>query len=437
MELALKHNPVSVLLIDADHKNAERVERMLSVARGAMEVRGGLFSVTRVDDILAAVNLVETQTFGAVFLNLNVPDCCGPDPGQANSQEPKTLDQIRWLAVTLPVIVLTDVDDEGMALAAIKAGAQDWLPKQDLGRNLLTRTIRHAIERKRAEVKLLRHTREVEAARARIEQQAEEINARAEQLDKMNRDLDDFAYIASHDLKEPLRGIAAYCQILIEDYHDRLDDDGRRRLTSLETLCERLERLIDNLLTYCRVGRVHTPEAKVDLNKIVAEQLETFRAGANEREVFISVADNLPIVKGDASLIGMVLANLISNALKYNASGRPRVEIGATKGKNPSIFVKDNGIGIEKKYHEDVFGLFRRLHTRKEYEGTGAGLTIVRKIVESHGGRIWLKSEPGAGSTFFVSLPPADVKQVGETQVKSPPHFSLAAPSLAQSVLGD
>ena len=421
MEFAPKHAAVSVLLIDADCENADRVERMLSVAQGAMEVHGGLFSVTRVDGMASAFDLVETTTFGAVLLDLCLPEDDGFE----------TLEQIRRLAASLPVIVLTDVDDDGMALSAIKAGAQDWLPKLDLGRNLLTRTIRHAIERKRAEVKLLRHAREVEAARARIEQQAAEIKARAEQLDKINRDLDDFAYIASHDLKEPLRGIAAYCQILIEDYHDRIDGEGQRRLDALEKLCGRLERLIDNLLTYCRVGRVQTPEAKVDLNRVVSEQLDTFRASGFKRAVDLSVAENLPTVKGDAVLIGMVLGNLISNALKYNTSRRPRIEIGVTVDDNPTLYVKDNGIGIEKKYHEDIFGLFRRLHTRKEYEGTGAGLTIVRKIVESHGGQIWLESEPGCGATFFVRLPSAEVIPVGETQVKSPPHFTLSAPAVS------
>ena len=297
MEFAPKHGTISVLLIDADCENAERVERMLSIAQGAMEVRGGLFSVIRVNGMATAIDLVETETFGVVLLDLCLPDGGGLE----------TLEQIRRLAASLPVIVLTDVDDDGLALAAIKAGAQDWLPKLDLGRNLLTRTIRHAIERKRAEVKLLRHAREVEAARARIEQQAAEIHERAEQLDKMNRDLDDFAYIASHDLKEPLRGIAAYCQILTEDYHDRLDGEGKRRLGALETLCERLERLIDNLLTYCRVGRVQTPEAKVDLNEVVAEQFGTFRASGFERDVEMSVAKDLPTVKGDGTLIGMVL----------------------------------------------------------------------------------------------------------------------------------
>ena len=438
---------IRVLLIDADRDNAARVERMLSVAQGAMEVHGGIFSVTRVDDMAAALGLLRIEVFGVVLLDLRLPDCQGLD----------SLERIRRLAHSLPVIVLTDIDDDGVALAAIKAGAQDWLPRRDLDRNLLMRTIRHAIERKRAEAKLLRHTREVEAGRRRIEQQAEEIKARAEQLDKINRELDDFAYIASHDLKEPLRGIAGYCQIITEDYHDRLDAEGRRRLATLATLCGRLERLIDNLLTYCRVGRVQTPEAKVDLNKVVAEQIDTYLANGENREADISVASVLPSAKGDATLIGMVVGNLISNALKYNRGRRPRVEIGTATmdagtidagtidagtidagtinagesggrdGGQCVFYVKDNGIGIEKKYHEDVFTLFRRLHSRKKYEGTGAGLTIVRKIVESHGGRIWLKSRPGIGSTFFVSLPEAKIKRTTGTRVKTPPHFSPAA----------
>ena len=418
---------IRILLIDADGDNAARVERMLSVAQGAMEVHGGIFSVTRADDMAAALGLLRIEVFVAVLLDLRLPDCQGLD----------SLERIRRLAGSLPVIVLTDIEDDGMALAAIKAGAQDWLPRRDLDRNLLTRTIRHAIERKRAEAKLLRHTREVEAGRRRIEQQAEEIKARVEQLDKINRELDNFAYIASHDLKEPLRGIAGYCQIITEDYHDRLDAEGRHRLATLETLCQRLERLIDNLLTYCRVGRVQTPEAKVDLNKVVAEQIDTYLAGEKNRTADISVENNLPTLKGDATLIGMVVGNLISNALKYNRGRRSRVEIGVgTSGAGEStktadgqcvFFVKDNGIGIEKKYHKDVFALFRRLHSRKKYEGTGAGLTIARKIVESHGGRIWLKSRPGNGSTFFVSLPEAKVKRSPGTGVKAPPHFTPTA----------
>ena len=420
----LFHAEISVLLIDADRENAARVERMLAVAQGAMEVHGGAFSVTCVDGMASAFGLLRIETFGAVLLNLCLPDCQGLD----------CLERIGRLADNLPVIVLTDIDDEGLALAAIKAGAQDWLPRRDLDRTLLTRTIRHAIERKRVEAKLLRHTRELEAGRRRIEQQAEEIRAHAERLDKINRELDDFAYIASHDLKEPLRGIAGYCQMLREDCRDRLDGESRRRLDAMEGLCQRLERLIDNLLTYCRVGRLQNPEAEVDLNKVVAEQMETYLAGNDNRPANIHVSCELPKVKGDESLIGMVLANLISNALKYNRNARPTVEIGvATNGASENaeackeqcvFYVKDDGIGIEEKYHEDVFALFRRLHARKEYEGTGAGLTIARKIVEAHGGRIWLDSRPGDGSTFFVSLPRAAVKRPRKARVKLPPHFS-------------
>ena len=415
---------IKVLLVDSNADSAMRVERMLSVARGAMEVHGGLFSVTRVEDMTTAIGLLRIEVFGVLLLDLRLPDYHGLN----------SLERIRHLAKNVPVIVLTDIDDEGMALAAIKAGAQDWLPRRDLDRNLLTRTIRHAIERKRTETKLLRHTREVEAARRRIEQQAEEIKSRAEQLDKINRELDDFAYIASHDLKEPLRGIAGYCQIIAEDYHDKLDVKGRRRLATMEKLCQRLERLIDNLLTYCRVGRIQSPDDEVDLNEIVAEQAETYLSREEHRRAEIFAADRLPALKGDAALIGMVVGNLISNALKYCRDRRPRVEIGVLKDtKNQEspkqhcvFYVKDNGIGIEEKYHEDVFALFRRLHTRKEFEGNGAGLTIVRKIVESHGGRIWLESQPGNGSTFFVSFPQAAKQSSKNIKIKRPPHFSRA-----------
>lgn len=428
----LFHTEISVLLIDADRENAVRVERMLSVARGAMEVHGGAFSVTCVDGMTAAFGLLRIETFGAVLLNLDLPDC----------QRLDCLERIGRLADNLPVIVLTDIDDEGMALAAIKAGAQDWLPRRDLDRTLLTRTIRHAMERKRAEAKLLRHARELEAGRRRIEQQSEEIRAHAERLDKINRELDDFAYIASHDLKEPLRGIAGYCQMLKEDCLDRLDADSLRRLDVMENLCGRLERLIHNLLTYCRVGRVQTPHAEVDLNKVVAEQIETYAAGSQNHQADIRVCGELPKVKGDATLIGMVVGNLISNALKYNRNPRPTVEIGvavgdekgkdAKRGKSDDaelqnrqcvFYVKDNGIGIDEKHHAEVFTLFRRLHGRKEYEGTGAGLTIAQKIVESHGGRIWLDSRPGDGSTFFVSLPQVKAKRPRTARVKVPPHF--------------
>jgi len=203
-----------------------------------------------------------------------------------------------------------------------------------------------------------------------------------------------------------LRGISDYCQILLEDYADRLDAAGRRRLEALVTMCGRLGTSIDDLLMYCRLGRVRCNVDPIDLHAVLGDVLETLGPAIGRPSASVRVVARLPRVRGDANLIGKVLGNLISNGLKFNDSDRPRVEIGCPGGEPPVIYVRDNGIGIERRHHEDIFTIFRRLHSRKRYEGSGAGLTIVRKIVEAHGGRVWLESEPGRGTTFFFTLGP-------------------------------
>ena len=383
-----------VLLVESNPADAKMLERLLSKTRGAMGLRDGTFTATSVGRLAEAIDLLGRERFDAVLLDLQLPDSRGLG----------TLAAVRAAAPGVPVAVLAGVDDDGIALAAIQRGAQDYVAKDRLDGRLLTRTIRHAIERQRAESELLRHTREVEAARARIEQQAAELKARAEQLDRINRELDDFTYIASHDLKEPLRGIAAYCGILLEDYHEKLDADGQHRLHTLVDLCNRLETLITDLLTYCRVGGAQPAEIGIDLHGVVADVLETLDPAIESRNAKVTVVDRLPKVTGDATLIGMAISNLIANGLKFNDDPVPMVQIGCLVGDRPVIYVRDNGIGVPKQYQESIFTIFRRLHGRKRFDGTGAGLTIVRKIIESHGGRIWLESEPGLGTTFYFTL---------------------------------
>ncbi|HQU45899.1 MAG TPA: ATP-binding protein [Pirellulales bacterium] len=230
------------------------------------------------------------------------------------------------------------------------------------------------------------------------------LEAKAGDLARTNQELDDFTYVASHDLKEPLRGISAYCDILLDEYRDKLDDNGRRMMTTLVELCGRLSHLIDDLLAYCRVGR--TPEAAdLDLDEVLDEVLVTLGPAIDARGGRVRRLNRLPVVRGDATLLGMVLQNLISNGLKFNDSASPTVEVEVLDGQRPTIVVRDNGIGIEPRHHEAVFAMFRRLHARNKYEGTGAGLSIARKIVENHGGRMWLESQPGQGSAFFFTLP--------------------------------
>ncbi|HUT13246.1 MAG TPA: ATP-binding protein [Thermoguttaceae bacterium] len=407
-----------VLLVEHDPADAQRVWLALSEARGAMEVQQGLFNMTWVERLAPALDLLAQEKFDALLLDLQLPDAEGFE----------TLERVRKTAADVPVIVLTAMDDDGQALLAIQGGAQDYAAKDRLDGRLLGRTIRHAIERQRAEVQLRRHAREVEAARTRIEQQAAELRARAEQLDRINRELDDFTYIASHDLKEPLRGIAAYCDILREDYHDKIDAAGQQRLNKLGDLCKRLETLVGDLLTYCRVGGIRPAQTGIDLSAVVHEALETLLPVIERRRASVRVADRLPTVTGDATLIGMVLSNLITNALRFNDNAQPSVEIGCMPTDPPAIYVRDDGIGIEAKHHEEIFTIFRRLHGRKEYEGSGAGLTIVRKIIESHGGRIWLESELGNGTTFYFTLAPAKEQKLIPRQATEPspkpPHWA-------------
>ncbi|HET6879266.1 MAG TPA: ATP-binding protein, partial [Pirellulales bacterium] len=248
--------------------------------------------------------------------------------------------------------------------------------------------------------------RRLEASERQLQDLVDTLSARAGDLARANQELDDFTYIASHDLKEPLRGISAYCGMLLEDYRDKLDDNGRRMMGSLVTLCERLSRLIDDLLDYCRAGR--TPEARdLELDEVFDGVLATLGPAIDARGGLVRRLGRLPRVRGDARLLGMVLQNLVANGLKFNESRPPVVEVGTVGGEQPTMFVRDNGIGIEPRYHETVFAIFRRLNAREKYEGTGAGLAIARKIVEQHGGRMWLESQAGQGATFYFALPAA------------------------------
>ena len=225
-------------------------------------------------------------------------------------------------------------------------------------------------------------------------------------LQQANADLDDFAYITSHDLKEPLRGIHNYSAFLLEDYADRLDDAGRAKLQTLMRLSRRLEDLTTDLLHYSRIGRAEIVRSPVDLGPLVGAVVDDLRPFLSEHHVALSVAPDLPRVSGDPVLLREVFHNLLTNAVKYSDRDERRVAVEWRAGPaGPVIAVRDDGIGIRPEHQERVFKIFKRLHSRDKYGGgTGSGLTLARKIVERHGGRIWVESEPGAGSTFMFTL---------------------------------
>ncbi len=246
----------------------------------------------------------------------------------------------------------------------------------------------------------------------RVEERTRELAERNVELAQSNRELDDFAYIASHDLKEPLRGIHNFAVFLLEDYGEKLDAEGRSKLETLPRLTRRMDDLIDSLLQFSRVGRVDLAIDHVDLGEIVAGVVESLAVGLAEQGVEVRVPRPLPTVRCDRARVGEIFRNLVANAVKYNDKPRKWVEIGYQdsrrdgEGRRPPVFyVRDNGIGIPPKHFDAIFRIFKRLHGRDQFGGgTGAGLTIVKKIVERHHGRVWVESAPGEGTTFFFTL---------------------------------
>lgn len=258
----------------------------------------------------------------------------------------------------------------------------------------------------------------------------EELAHMNRELERSNRELDAFAYVASHDLKEPLRGIHNYSNFLLEDYASVLDEEGATKLQTLVRLTQRMEDLIDSLLHFSRLGRLELDRQKIDLNELVINVLEVSRLSRSD--VKIRMPKSLPTIECDPVQVSEVFSNLISNAIKYSDSPEKWVEISWIAGvpdettdkttngltaaqstdqypgerqTNPIFYVRDNGIGIPKHHLENVFRIFKRLHSPQKYGGgTGAGLTIAKKIVERHGGQLWVESEVGKGSTFYFTL---------------------------------
>ena len=239
---------------------------------------------------------------------------------------------------------------------------------------------------------------------------ADEMGRLYEDLERSYAELDAFTYIASNDLKEQLQGISDYSGRLSEDYASKLDAEGQQRLDAIGRLSSRMHELLESLLEYCRVGRNELAEVTVDMNAVLAEAVDILRSRLVEQKTEIRVPASLPHVQGDYNHLAEVLIKLIGNATKYNDKDTRWVEIGANAaiaGEPITFYVRDNGIGIEPEQCERIFGIFHRLHTRDAFGGgAGAGLTIAKKIVERHGGKIWVESIPGKESTFRFTLRP-------------------------------
>jgi signal transduction histidine kinase len=245
---------------------------------------------------------------------------------------------------------------------------------------------------------------QVREARSQIEWVNKQLHAQAEELTRSNRDLEQFAYVASHDLQEPLRKVASFCQLLQRRYAGRLDERATQYIAFAVDGAQRMQRLINDLLAFSRIGRLTAGFTDVDLNTLMAE----VRASLQSRLDGASVTwSRLPVVEGELTLLTTLFTNLIGNSLKFRRPGvPPDIRISAHRvGSDWEITVRDNGIGIEPEFADKVFVIFQRLHARDAYEGTGIGLAIVKKIVEYHGGRIWLDPDVRDGTAISFTFP--------------------------------
>ncbi|MBI1977028.1 MAG: HAMP domain-containing protein [Candidatus Omnitrophica bacterium] len=245
----------------------------------------------------------------------------------------------------------------------------------------------------------------------KVEQRTRELAEVNSSLAESYKELDDFTYIVSHDLKEPLRGINAFSRFVLQDYGARLDPKAKEYLESIQGAAVRMTKLIENLLDLSRISRQRQPLEAVDVNQMLEEVRKNLIYALTEKNVDLRVASALPVVTCDRVRIQQVFHNLISNAIKYNDKQRPIIEIGCElKNLFYEFQIHDNGMGISKEHLDKVFKLFQRLPGSEKVEGTGAGLAIVKKIIEKHGGKIWLESEPEKGTIFLFTLPKEPVK---------------------------
>jgi signal transduction histidine kinase len=371
-QTAVEPRKLRALLIE---DNADDAELAISeLRRGGFEVFSDLVQSKR-----ELEECLQRKSYDVVLADYNLPQFRGME----------ALEMMRKKGVSTPLILVTGALNSVTAVECVKQGATDYVLKDHLSR--LTLCVRRALEEMR-----LRE----EGKRAQGE-----LAHKMDELGRSNRDLEQFAYIASHDLQEPLRMVAAYTQLLAERYRGKLDDDADKYMGYAVEGALRMQALVHDLLTFSRVGRNGVERKSLDSSHAVREALQNLAVVIQESGAVVKQS-TLPVVHSDRTQLLQLFQNLIGNAIKFRGKEPLVVVVSAErKDKEWEFAVADNGIGIAPEHKEVIFSIFQRLHTRAEYPGNGVGLAICKKIVEQHGGRIWVDSEPGKGSTFRFTLP--------------------------------
>ncbi|HEY7615632.1 MAG TPA: ATP-binding protein [Terriglobales bacterium] len=329
---------------------------------------------------------VRAKPYDVVLADYTLPQWRGMD----------ALEVLHRENLDIPLILVTGSLGDVTAVECIKQGATDYVIKDRLTR--LPVAVRRALHDKQL----------------RDEQRStqEELARKNQELARSNAELEQFAYVASHDLQEPLRMVATYTQLLAERYRGQFDDRAQKYIHYTVDGALRMQTLISDLLTFSRVGRYQIDLQPTDCGLAVDEAVKNLLVIVRESGAAV-LHDRLPVVMADASQLVQVFQNLIGNGIKFRGAKKPAITVQAENhGENWEFAVADNGIGIPPEHQQVIFLIFKRLHTHEEYPGTGLGLAICKKIIERHGGRIWVESEPGRGSTFRFTLPIRDTQVV-------------------------
>lgn len=378
--------------------------------------------------------LLKEFDFALILMDVKMPNL--------NGFETASLIYEREKLKHIPIIFITanNYGDENI-FKGYKAGAVDYIYKP-INQDLLRAKVSVFIELYKKNHQLLAQERKLIAINRNLEneikerkiseQKVHELNSQLlkniAQLEDANKELDRFAFMASHDLQEPLRKIRTFSDLLYLRYNEKLDDNGKMHINRIKTAAERMQLLIQDILTFSKMSLDKIVYVNSDLNIIINEVLSDFQETAQKEEATIRIG-TLPTIPVNPVLIRPLFANLISNAIKYRRPGiKPVVNIfsddetseehgngNVQDKKYCRIYVQDNGIGFDQKYAEQIFGMFQRLHSNKEIEGTGIGLALCKKIVEEHKGFISARGEINKGSTFVVSLPVAQMVEVQHT----------------------
>lgn len=349
-----------------------------------------------------ALEMLSVQTVDCMLLDLVMPGMSGKETCLRIKAAPILRD--------VPLIIVTSMEDRDAMIESLGIGADDYIGKS-ADFDVLKARVRAQIRRKQFEdenrhirEELLRH--EMAAAEARAAREVAEAKAAmSEELENKNRELEAFSYSVSHDLRAPLRGIDGFSQMLLEEYHDQIDETGQGYLTTIRKGAQKMGALIDDLLRLSKVSRGELKKKPVDLSQTAREVVDGLRLAEPDRAVEVIVTDGM-VVDADASLLGIVLQNLVSNAWKFSKNkASARIEVGVRNEMDRTVyFVSDNGAGFDMAYAAKLFTPFQRLHSESEFPGTGIGLAIVQRVIHRHGGRIWAESTLGEGAAFCFTL---------------------------------